>query len=460
MVQALVPEFERTHPGIRVTVQQIPFSAAHEKLLTSVVGRATPDIAQLGNTWVPELVALRALAPLDSMLARSSTIARDDYFNGIWDTNVLRGATYGVPWYVDTRVLFYRSDLLADAGVPTAPATWSEWRDAMRRIRARAGGHRYGILLPVNEWAQPIILGLAVGAPLLRDHDGYGDFSEPHFRAAFAFYVSLFRDSLAAPISNTQIANMYQSFANGDFAMFISGPWDVGECLRRLPPALRGRWATAPMPAWDAESGALAGPLAGPLAGARAGPRAGARDTTTPGISLAGGSSLVVFRGSAHPEAAWAFIEYLSDSTRQARFYALTGDLPSRRSAWRDSALAGDPYARAFRRQLQFVRATPKIPEWDEITTLITDHSEAAVRGGTPPDSALAALDRDVDQALEKRRWLQRREQSHDQAQDRAQDRAQDQAQDQAQDRVHEQPRKQAPEHANVRDSGASTGAE
>ena len=164
----------------------------------------------------------------------------------------------------------------------------------------------------------------------------------------------------------------------------------------------------------------------------------------------------MVFRGSAHPEAAWAFIEYLSDSTRQARFYALTGDLPSRRSAWRDSALAGDPYARAFRRQLQFVRATPKIPEWDEITTLITDHSEAAVRGGTPPDSALAALDRDVDQALEKRRWLQRREQSHDQAQDRAQDRAQDQAQD----RVHEQPRKQAPEHANVRDSGASTGAE
>jgi multiple sugar transport system substrate-binding protein len=401
VVQALVPEFERAHPGIRVAVQQIPFSAAHEKLLTSVVGRATPDIAQLGNTWVPELAALRALVPLDTLIAQSTTIVRDDYFAGIWDTNVLQGVTYGVPWYVDTRVVFYRSDLLADAGFSTPPATWSGWRDAMRRIRARAGGHRYGMLLPVNEWAQPIILGMGVGAPLLRDHDGFGDFSEPRFRTAFSFYVSLFHDSLAAPISNTQIANMYQSFANGDFAMFISGPWDVGECLRRLPPALSGRWATAPMPAGVPT--AVLAPDGTP------GVSAAGRDTTAPGVSLAGGSSLVVFRGSVHRDAAWAFIAYLSDSARQAQFYALTGDLPSRRSAWRDSVLARDPYARAFRRQLQFVQATPKIPEWDEITTLLTDHAEAAVRGGTPPDSALAALDRDVDRALEKRRWLRAR---------------------------------------------------
>ena len=56
----LVPAFEEEHPGIRVQVQQIPWSAAHEKLLTAFVGDATPDIAMLGNTWVPEFVALGA----------------------------------------------------------------------------------------------------------------------------------------------------------------------------------------------------------------------------------------------------------------------------------------------------------------------------------------------------------------------------------------------------------------
>ena len=64
VVAELLPEFHRAHPGIKVEVQQIPWSAAHEKLLTAFVGDATPDIAMLGNTWVPEFVALDALEPL------------------------------------------------------------------------------------------------------------------------------------------------------------------------------------------------------------------------------------------------------------------------------------------------------------------------------------------------------------------------------------------------------------
>src|SRR5581483_3143899 len=84
VLAGLLPEFEREHPDIRVRVQQIPWTAAHEKLLTAFVGDATPDVAQLGNTWVPELVALGALAPLDSGL-----VDRADYWPGIWNTNVI-----------------------------------------------------------------------------------------------------------------------------------------------------------------------------------------------------------------------------------------------------------------------------------------------------------------------------------------------------------------------------------
>ena len=119
VVTALLPEFERTHPGIRVDVQQLPWTAAHEKLLTAFAGDATPDICQLGNTWIPEFVALGALQPLGARIARSS-VDPHDFFAGIWDTNVVGGQPYGVPWYVDTRLLFYRRDLLDAAGVPVA----------------------------------------------------------------------------------------------------------------------------------------------------------------------------------------------------------------------------------------------------------------------------------------------------------------------------------------------------
>src|SRR5260221_51521 len=64
VVSDLIPEFERRNPNIKVTIQQIPFTAAHEKLLTAHVGESTPDVAQMGNTWIPEFVAMRALADL------------------------------------------------------------------------------------------------------------------------------------------------------------------------------------------------------------------------------------------------------------------------------------------------------------------------------------------------------------------------------------------------------------
>ena len=110
-VAKLLPEFEREHPGLHVEVQQLPLTAAHQKLLTAYAGDSTPDITQLGNTWVPEMVALDALEPLDARVAGSKVVDPADYFPAIWSTNVIDGKLYGVPWYVDTRLLFYRKEI-------------------------------------------------------------------------------------------------------------------------------------------------------------------------------------------------------------------------------------------------------------------------------------------------------------------------------------------------------------
>ena len=96
-----------------------------EKLLTAFVGESTPDLAQIGNSWIPELVAIGTLERLDPWIEASREVDPEGYFPGIWDTNVIDGHVYGIPWYVDTRVLFYRTDLLAAAGVTAMPTTWS-----------------------------------------------------------------------------------------------------------------------------------------------------------------------------------------------------------------------------------------------------------------------------------------------------------------------------------------------
>jgi multiple sugar transport system substrate-binding protein len=380
VVQQMVPEFERRNPGVRVRVQQIPWTAAHEKLLTAFVGDATPDVAQLGNTWIPELVELHALLDLTPRVAAGPVVTPEASFPGIWATNVIGDRVYGVPWYVDTRVLFLRTDLLARAGVNEPPRSWATWRDAMVRVTRLPGGERYGILLPTNEWAQPVLLGIQAGATLLRDGDRYGAFRAPEFRRAFAFYLSLFSDRLAPALNASQVANVYQQFGEGFFAMYVTGPWNLGEFRRRLPASLASSWTTAPLPAPE--------------------------EAEWPGLSLAGGSSLVVFRSSRHPDAAWRLIEFLAEPEQQEKFFRASGDLPASREAWRSPALAGDPQAQAFFQQLQHVQPMPRIPEWEQIATRVFEAAEQAIQGRASIDDALAALDRDVDRMLEKRRWM------------------------------------------------------
>jgi len=380
VVRELVPELERRHPGLKVEVQQIPWTAAHEKLLTAFVGRELPDVAQMGNTWIPEMAALEAIEPLDARVAASGHLVPEDYFPGIWETNVLDGVLYGVPWYVDTRLVFYRGDLLAAAGVPELPRSWSGWRGAMEAVKRRGGPGRFGLLLPTNEWAQPVALAVAAGAELLADGGRRGAFRAPEFRRAAEFFTGLYRDGLAPPLANSQVANLYQQMAAGEFAMYVTGPWNLGEFRRRLPASLQGSWATAPLPAPDG--------------------------MPWPGVSLAGGSSLVVFRSSPRKDAAWKVVEYLSEVAVQKRFWTLCGDLPARRSAWDEPALASDPRTAPFRLQLEHVRATPKVPEWEQIAAKVWERLEPVARGTEGLDASLAALDADVDAILAKRRWL------------------------------------------------------
>lgn len=387
VVKAMMPEFEKEHPGIKVRVQQIPWSAAHEKLLTAHVGDVTPDVAQIGNTWVPEFVALHALEPLSPHVATSKSVTAAAYFTGIWQTNVLADTVWGIPWYVDTRLMYYRKDLLANAGWKQAPTTWAEWRSAMQKIRSTStrgadGEQNWGAFIPTNEWNLPIILGLQSGSTLLRDDDGRGAFQEPEFHRAFEYFVSMYRDGLAPKFGSNDIANLYQEFSKGRFVFYVSGPWQIGEFKNRLPDSLQGKWGTAAMP----------------------GPKAG-----TPGVSLAGGASLVVFKKSKQKVAAWQLVEFLSRPEQQVRFYELTGDLPARTESWKSSRLANDTLSQAFYVQLLHVLPTPKVPEWELIAQRVIDHAETVVRGNTSIDDALAALDKDVNNILEKRRWLQSR---------------------------------------------------
>ena len=378
VVAQLLSEFERANPGVRIEVQQIPLTAAHEKLLTAFAADSLPDLCQLGNTWLPEFAMLGSLEPLQSYVADSKIVDPADYFPGIWATNIVDGRLYGIPWYVDTRLLFYRRDLLEQAGYDRPPRDWPEWERQMAAIKRT--GH-YGVLMPLNEFEQLLSFALQQDEPLLRDDDTRGNFESAGFHRALAFYARTFAQGWAPPLSQTQISNPWDEFFNGLFVFYVSGPWNIREFRQRAPHGLEDSWATAPLPGPDG-----------------------------PGAGIAGGSSLVLFHSSQHKPVAWKLIEFLSRPDIQERFHAAIGNPPPRRSTWELPGLAHDAYAGAFRDQLERVKPTPKVLEWERIVQELRLTSERVVRGGESQDVAVRELDARVDAILEKRRWMRERD--------------------------------------------------
>ena len=377
VVGELVREFEAENPGIRVEVQNIPWTAAHEKLLTAYAADGLPDLCQLGNTWIPEFATLQALTPLQPYVQASGEVVPDDYFPGIWDTNVIDGQLVGIPWYVDTRLLFYRKDLLREAGYDHPPRDWAEWERMNTALKQRMGPDRYPVLMPLNEFEQQLSFALQQPDPLLREHDTRGNFRSPGFRRALGFYANMYQQGWAPKMSETQISNVWDEFFRGFTAFYLSGPWNIREFNKRQPPSLQGEWGTAPLPGPDG-----------------------------PGAGIAGGTSLVVFRSSQRKDAAWKLIEFLSRPAMQQRLHAIIGDLPPRRSSWQSPQLANDPLAAAFRDQLERVKPTPKVLEWERIVQDMRIVTEQVVRGGLGQGEAVERLDRQVDDILAKRRWI------------------------------------------------------
>lgn len=362
----LLPRLGLGHVG----VQALPWSGAHQKLLTGYVGDALPDLAQVGNSWIAELAALGALDPVPADLGIGP-----DQFDAVLASNRIDGRLMAAPWYVDTRVQFYRTDLFARAGYDAPPLEWQGWKTALARIRAQ--GTDYGVLLPLDEFEHLQTFALSAGARFLRDEGTRGAFSSPVFVEALGFYKSLFDERLAPIVTGAQIANRWAEFARGWFATYPSGPWMIGEMRDRLPAAMQDAWATALNPGPDGA-----------------------------GAAAPGGSSFVVFAEGQRKREAWDIVRRLLAPDAQLALHHATGDLPALRPVWDAADLAQDPIVAPFARQLELARPLPKVPEWERVVSEMQIVADRMVRGEFTVRAAAAEMDRRVDGILAKRRWM------------------------------------------------------
>lgn len=357
-------EYEKLHPNVTVKVTPIGWDVAHQKLVAAAAAGTLPDIAQMGGTYLGEFADLGVLEPVDT-----KTFRQEDFFKAGWDQGVADGTAYGVPWYVDTRVLYYRTDLAEKAGITEPPANWQELQQDAAAFQKKAGS-KWGIYLQSSglDTVQSFYPFLYSAGGTIVDDNGKAAINSPAAVKAFEYFGSFFDKGLSRK-SVQPGYDVTKDFNTGVVPMFFSGPWHMG-ILKEQYPQLKGKWAVTPVPAEQSS------------------------------VSMAGGSSLTVSKDSKHKAAAQEFIKYLTDAEGQADWYRRTADLPANKAAWNSGDLAQSPEMQIFRKQMETAKAAPTLANLTEITSKVDDALGAVDQGKSSAKTAADTAQSQVESLL------------------------------------------------------------
>jgi len=348
-LKVLGDAFMKENPGVTVTVVPVDWGQAVSKLQTAIAGHQTPDVSQMGTDMMGQFAATKALETVPASFDKSI------FFESAWNTNIVNGTVYGVPWYVETRLLYYRTDIAEKAGITAAPATWEDLT-AMAKAMQSKGGAKWGLSLGTKNWQEYLPFLWSNGGDVM---DAQGKFTLNSQQAveALTYYNSFFKDGLS-PKSVPEGFDITPAFVAGTHAMFFSGPWHLSLITKAGGAGFDSKWTIALMPK---------------------------KVTAT---SFVGGSNLVVYKDSKNKDAAWKFVQYLTDPKTQVAWYGDVADLPAVQSAWDDPALKADKNLALFGEQLKDTKAQPAISTWSELGTALNGTLEKMTTGGMDPKAA------------------------------------------------------------------------
>ncbi|WP_306192205.1 MULTISPECIES: sugar ABC transporter substrate-binding protein [unclassified Streptomyces] len=347
-VADIAKKFNEKYPDITVKVTPIGWDVAHQKLVSAAAADQLPDMAQLGSTWMGEFIDLGVLEPVDTKAFKA-----DDFFPAAWKGSEKDGEVYGVPWYVDTRVLYYRTDLAKQAGVTKAPKTWAD-QLALAEAFKKLGTTKWAFSQPAGgqgSWQNWAPYLFSAGGTVL-DKDGKPALDSPEAVTAFTEYAKYFDKGLS---KNTPAAPGYdviKDFGAGSVPMFASGPWMVQNIADQAP-QIAGKWATVPLPAGKQPA------------------------------SIIGGADLVTFASSEHKAAAQEFTKFLTSPTTQADWYKMAKSLPANKKAWDEPTLKSADVD-VFKTALNSAGEIPPLAQWEQVAQEIDITLEKLAKGGDP----------------------------------------------------------------------------
>jgi multiple sugar transport system substrate-binding protein len=359
-VEETLKPFLAEHPNIKVKVSSVDWGAAWTKLTTAATSRDVPDVVQVGSTWVGSISGMGALWDMSKKVDELG--GKDAFVPAAWKTSGLvdSGQVTTIPWIVDARALYYRTDVFKKLGLTKKDlATWDSFKKALKKIKDAKLVIEGLEIAPLgmpgkNDWnvvhnLSPWIWG--AGGEYIADDYETSLLDSPQALEGVFFYLSLVRDGFVpTEYLEFNTAQVSSNFNQGSVAMYFDGPYEVRTLS--TPPAQGGasegitakNFAAVPYPK---------------------GPKGQ--------YTFVGGSNLGIFKASKNKEEAFEVIKYLtSNYDAQLAYTKACGFLPARKEVFEDPYFSVDPARRVFKEALKYGRTYPCIPPWGLLEPMLT----------------------------------------------------------------------------------------
>lgn len=328
-IQPLLDQFEAEH-GIHVRLRFLGWDTAWSDLVKVALYRDSLDVSEVGSTWLGDLIAMDALHPFNSqeikLLDKEMAFLPEAWRGGRPATD---SQQWAIPWLVGTRLLHYRRNLLARAGIDEQAAFQSVPQLAETFKRLQAGGVKAPWIVPTRSVSQTMlnISGWIweAGGELVAPDGQRTLFAEPAARAGIEAYFALGR-YLAPEVKNLDDVQAHDEFLHNPEAAITLGTVELFRTAKeRNLFELSSQLSVAPFP----------------------------------GPSYLGGSYLVVWRHTPRSEAALKLIRFLTQTPVQVHYSQSMGLVPVRLEALLHPTLANDP---VFQTAIQAVRQSRSLP--------------------------------------------------------------------------------------------------
>lgn len=316
--EALVDAFNDSQGDVKADVQVVGWGEGHQTLITKISGKQAPDVANVSASWMIEFNAIGELEPLDDKFTPGFL---DAFVPAGLEAMRINGQLMGLPYFLDPRALYYRTDLFEAAGLQP-PTTWDEVRAAAKALHKP--DDVYGIGIETGDNYEYAFLG--AGGTSKYAEDGKSLLNSEIGVKAAQFLVDLVvtdKTTQPGPATANRDADLQPLFLAGKMAMLMTGSW-FPTILANDAPDLPYGYAKLPM-----------------------------SDLSLPYHNGFWPDVMVMFKQSEHKEAAAKFLEYQFSKENRVTFAQQRGVIPERTDVAADPAFAENATVQFFVKELE-----------------------------------------------------------------------------------------------------------